>query len=176
LSTLQSLRKKMKKKLAGMLCALVGLVLISSLGTVRLADAAPETSAAVLNSAFGANCVTCDPECQGPQGAHHVSASAGAGTRHNFAHPDVCGPGTCDDLHPTGCKGGEETDFDLAASWQAAVRQDYARTTRELVENSTVVALNVDRRALQWYGCDGSVIASLPLEIREFEKLKTLSE
>jgi hypothetical protein len=107
-----------------------------------------------------AACVICEA-CSGG----HVSAGASAGSRHGNSHPSVCGLGTCNEFHPTGCtgEGPGNNNLDLATSWNAAVTKKYAVIRKMLKEHPKALVLNEKRLALQWMKCDGKVGASLPL-------------
>lgn len=113
--------------------------------------------------------------CVHEDGIGHFTSSAN-GLRKlgpNGAHED-CDLGTCDDEHPyqlEKCRnGGEsfagssgETPVTLPSLWFAAVEASSEELQRLVAEHPTSMYINRDREVLQFVGCDGQVMAQLPL-------------
>jgi len=106
--------------------------------------------------------------CDVCPGGHQLYSS---GSRSNGSggsdHVDECwSTGACDDWHPLdpNCGGFASLDTEArAALWLAATSDDAGLIRRALAEYPDALKLNSARAALQVYGCDGDIVASIPL-------------
>lgn len=158
-------RSKSKPLIAiGVICV-VGLAAITNPRPVQASVAAND----LRSTPFGdSNCQICDV-CAGDNA--HVAQINAQGLRGGNAHPCTANLNAgCDSGHPF--QGGScndpvqpegLNDLALAAAWQAAVSADLRDLPSVLARSNTNWQYNKERHAVQWPGCNGTIIANLPL-------------
>ncbi len=126
---------------------------------------------------IAAPCVICEGGCGGDEGGH-ISASAEAGSRHGSAHPGMCGPGTCNGFHPTGCDGGliEHQQQALRSEWSAVLRGNFAEVADQLRDHGHRIRVSERAMAIQWLDCNEEVIASLPIDAESMLSVRALAD
>jgi hypothetical protein len=134
--------------------------------------ASPETVMAaeldLRRKAFAANCVICDA-C----GGGHVAPESAVGLRTKPAHND-CLVGTCAEHHPTNCVVENDLRDDFATTWSEAASasgDELRRLLADGAEGTVKTLYNEKRQAIQFFGCNGNLIANLPLSIYQLESL-----
>lgn len=147
-------------------CGVVGLVVITNPRPAQASVAANDLRSAAFVG--WTNCQLCD-WCTGVYA--HVAVLDAQGLRGGSAHSCQDNMSfNCDNSHPiqTGnCSDPVEpeglTDLALAAAWTAAVSADTDELPNVLARSNTNWQYNRERHAIQWPGCNGTIIASLPL-------------
>ncbi len=94
-----------------------------------------------------------------------LSDQVGAGS-----HPQVCKTGSCCDKHPNcfqGCEGG------FAALRDAWHFQQLRRVALEVDRLGTKAILNEERLAVQVFGCNGEIMAHLPVSKDQFREIRS---
>jgi len=125
--------------------------------------------ASVIDAAFfepEKPCVGCD-SCELPIGLGHATFDSPQGQRKpgpNGAHPDRCDPNSCVDDHPPGgCTSSLANAPSVSSVWLAARAADADGVQTLLDANPNYVVYNATRAALQVIGCEGVVLAHIPL-------------
>lgn len=154
---------KLHVSLAGLFLVVGGLVIMTTPGGGPDSHGEGAFLASVLSKPLFV-CRGCDV-CPG---GHQLYAS---GSRSNGSggsdHVDECwSTGSCDDWHPIDPNCGGFTSLDTqarAALWLAAISDDEASIRRALEAYPDALKFNSARAALQVYGCEGDILASVPL-------------
>lgn len=139
-------------------------------------------AAALFASVFGADraeaqivtndcyyCVSCT--INGQPGHRVLSARVPAnGTTVGLTIPEPveCGPGPCSnpqdpDVNHQRCVRPRQTAFSLTSLTEAVKAGDMARVAVLMQQGGEIVEVNTARQALQVVGCDGAIVAHLPL-------------
>ena len=112
--------------------------------------------------------VACPDKCQdiGSQGASHKFAETGANYKcePNFCHDDPSS-GTCEAYHDVCSISSLEAKRDVALIEVVVARDDELGVKTLLETYGDAVQYNKRRHAVQVFGCDGSVIAHLPVSV-----------
>ena len=149
--------------LAGVVIVLGGLLFTTNSEGARNGSAQEASLASVLARPLLV-CRGCDV-CPG---GHQLYASGSRSNGDDGAdHVDECwSTGSCEDWHPISslCGGFASLDTEArAALWLAATSDDAESIRRVLADYPDALKLNSARAALQVYGCDGDIVASIPL-------------
>lgn len=155
---------------------LFGLLAILGIGATASVTGSREVLAAGLDLRLipftAEDCVICDV-CAGG----HVAPLNGAGTRFQEAGAhSTCSPvsGPCADWHATGCKVEDNFQQEFPKAWEriASASGEELRLLIHPVEEGAVrYQYNADRHSVQFFGCDDSIIANLPLTKEQLESL-----
>ncbi len=150
-------------------------ILATIIATMGLATT-PNVSAAhnpMLTAPFGViQCGLCDACVLVPGTAEvgHTTARSEEGLRKlgpDGPHPDECEVDSCNTAHPYVIECfpslALETAPTLPELWSALVQADESELKQVITDNEMFVHYNSARRALQILGCDGSIVAHMPL-------------
>ncbi|MEX2609453.1 MAG: hypothetical protein WEA24_05865 [Gemmatimonadota bacterium] len=151
---------------------------VTANGTSHGLDA-PEYSLIAVSSLAGAEtplswqewCIVCDPECGGGGLNYHELPESGQGFGIEVVPPgephwDECwDSGTCDRWHPVGCYDTEEALPDLIVLWDGLKTGMVMTDVASLVKSHPgIIELNVNRSAIQVIGCNGGIMAHIPID------------
>lgn len=146
-------------------------------GALALASAlVPGTAEAqvVTNDCF--KCIPCTFE-DGTAG-HRVTTSRVARGAIGLTIPEAreCGPGTCDnpqdpDVNHQVCVRPTSTAFSLPALQDAVEKGDVVRVAALLRDGGDAVEVNFARSAIQVVGCQGGIVAHLPVAAEQLAAL-----
>lgn len=90
--------------------------------------------------------------------------------------PNECGPGPCSnpqdpDVNHQRCVRPRQTAFNLASLTAAVKSGDMAQVAVLMEQGGEIVEVNTARSALQVVGCDGAIVAHLPLNQAQLTQL-----
>ena len=140
---------------------------------------------APMPSAWAATpCRACDEACGEHRENEHLLLKSPSGDRHNAPgavdHVDECwfSNGSCDQWHPTPCIVIlAEAAPDLTSLWQRlATGIPATEVVRVVQEWPNLIELNSERAAIQVVGCEGQIIAHLPISGDDVRTLEALLE
>jgi hypothetical protein len=140
------------------------------------------TAGALAASAFGAGsaqaqivtndcyyCISCNLNGTPGHRVLNVRVPAnGTTVGLTIPEPTECGPGPCSnpqdpDVNHQRCVRPARTGFSLTSLTEAVESGDMGRVAVLMDEGGEIVEVNVARGALQVVGCDGAIVAHLPL-------------
>jgi hypothetical protein len=90
--------------------------------------------------------------------------------------PFECGPGPCSnpqdpEVNHQRCVRPRQTAFSLTSLTEAVKSGDMARVAVLMEQGGEIVEVNTARSALQVVGCDGAIVAHLPLDAAQLTQL-----
>jgi hypothetical protein len=139
-------------------------------------DTAEAEAQVVTNDCF--RCIAC-AYAPGQEGHRVVNSRVPRGS-FGLTHPDAfeCNPGTCaapeDDEHEP-CYRPTSTAFSIGALNDAVALGDLSQMVHLIQAGGGIVEMNVARSALQVIGCEGAVIAHIPVRQELFSRLALAS-
>jgi hypothetical protein len=147
-------------------------------------------AAALFAGAFGADradaqivtndcyyCVSCTINGQPGHRVLNVRVPAnGTTVGLTIPEPNECGPGPCSnpqdpDVNHQRCVRPAQTAFNLTSLTEAVKSGDMAQVAALMRQGGEIVEVNTARQALQVVGCDGAIVAHLPLTQAQLTQL-----
>jgi hypothetical protein len=120
-----------------------------------------------------------DPECRGcdvcgaGEGFHVLYESGIRDAAPGDDHVGDCwSTGTCDEWHPPLCEMTSAAASELQALWDGlATGIQVGELARRVDDLGELVHVDQDRQALQVVGCEGKIVAHIPLSTADFDAL-----
>ncbi|HYW11678.1 MAG TPA: hypothetical protein VE871_06955 [Longimicrobium sp.] len=160
----------------------------------KITRMALSAAAALFASVFGADraeaqiatndcyyCISCTLNGQPGHRVLNVRVPAnGTTVGLTIPEPNECGPGPCSnpqdpDVNHQRCVRPRQTAFNLTSLTEAVKSGDMAQVAVLMEQGGEIVEVNTARSALQVVGCDGAIVAHLPLNQVQLTQLSAPS-